>query len=341
MTPTVSSTLPALETLSDVPAVAERAFRPLPLLRNPHLQTVLAAYLPGRLGPTPDRQHVIWLPDGDGLVLHENLPAGWRPGQRMALLIHGLTGDHSSAYLRRMARHLMGLGVRTFRLDMRGTGKGFPLARRVYHSGRSDDIRAALLAMHSWSPMSPLVVIGVSLGGNLALKTAGEAAEHPVPNLARVAVLAPPIDLTRCAALLCRPANRMYEDNFVRLLVAEARRRDRYFNEPSPVHFPRRTTMRMFDDLYTAHRSGFADALDYYRRASAGPLIPHIRVPTLIMAARDDPFIAVEPFEELRVPSHIQVRIVPHGGHVGFLGWDGAGGIRWAERRLVEWVVAG
>jgi predicted alpha/beta-fold hydrolase len=240
-----------------------------------------------------------------------------------------------------MARHLLALGVRTVRLDMRGTGQGFPLARRVYHGGRSDDIRAALLAMHSWSPPSPLLVIGISLGGNLALKVAGEVARHPVPNLARVAVLAPPIDLTRCATLLCRPANRMYEDNFVRLLVAEARRRDRYFNEPSPVRFPRRTTMRMFDDLYTAPRSGFADALDYYRRASAGPLVPHIRVPTLIMAARDDPFIAVEPFEELRVPSHIQVRIVPRGGHVGFLGWDGAGGIRWAERRLVEWVVAG
>ena len=71
---------------------------------------------------------------------------------------------------------------------------------------------------------------------------------------------------------------------------------------------------------------------------SKSPFIPRISVPALILTARDDPFIAVEPFEELRLPSHVVLRILPHGGHIGFLGWDGAGGIRWAERRLVDWV---
>ena len=96
--------------------------------------------------------------------------------------------------------------------------------------------------------------------------------------------------------------------------------------------------MRLFDDLYTAPRSGFADAMDYYRRASTFAIIPRIRVPTLILTSRDDPFINVEPFERLSVPSHIEVRILKHGGHLGFLGWDGAGGIRWAERRIVDWL---
>ena len=98
-------------------------------------------------------------------------------------------------------------------------------------------------------------------------------------------------------------------------------------------------TLRLFDELYTAPRNGFADALDYYRRSSAAPLVPRIRVPTLILTARDDPFIAVEPFEGLRAPAHVRVQIAPYGGHVGFLGRDGAGGIRWADRRVVGWLV--
>src|SRR5207245_750548 len=94
----------------------------------------------------------------------------------------------------------------------------------------------------------------------------------------------------------------------------------------------------LFDDLYTAPQGGFAGALDYYRRASSLPLIPSIPVPTLILTARDDPFVAIESFETLRAGSHVDVQIAPGGGHLGFLGWDGAGGIRWAERRLADWL---
>ena len=102
----------------------------------------------------------------------------------------------------------------------------------------------------------------------------------------------------------------------------------------------RRLTLRIFDDLYTAPQGGFADALDYYRRSSALPLITRIAVPALILTARDDPFVAVEPFEALKPPAHVEVRIVPRGGHLGFLGWDGAGGVRWAERVVADWVTA-
>src|SRR5919108_3806613 len=103
------------------------------------------------------------------------------------------------------------------------------------------------------------------------------------------------------------PRNRIYESNFVRDLVASERRRRHYFPDLPPLRFPRKMTVRLFDDLYTAPRNGFADALDYYRRASAAPLVPRIAVPTLILTARDDPFIAVEPFEGLRPPAHVRV----------------------------------
>ncbi len=318
---------------------ADFEFRPLPFLRNPHVQTVLGVLVPGADCPLPNQRRLVYLPDGDALVLHNNTPAGWKAGDPLALLIHGLSGSHVSKHIRRLAALLLARRVRVVRLDLRGAGHGLPLARRSYHAGRSDDVRAALEEIHSWSPTSPLLLLGVSLGGALALKMAAEAADRPLPALVRIAVAAPPIDLPRCAALLALPKNRLYDNNFVRDLTAQVRLRQRYFPDLPPLRFPRRMTLRLFDELYTAPRGGFDDAEDYYRKASCAALIPNIQVPTLILTARDDPFIAVEPFEQLKVPPHIRVRIVPHGGHIGFLGWDGLGGIRWAERRMVEWVL--
>ena len=314
-------------------------FCPLHLLRNGHVQTVLGQLLPGPPFTYPTRRHVIWLPDGDGLVLHDTAPAGWRPGDRVAVLAHGLCGSHASPQVQRLARLLLAECLRVVRLDLRGAGKGLPLARLPNHAGRSEDVRAMLAEVHRWSPASPLLLIGLSLGGNLALKLAGEAAGRPVPGLDRVAALGPPIDLERCNALMERRHNRLYESYFVRALVAEARQRQRCFPDLPPLCLPRRLTMRLFDELYTAPRCGFADALDYYRRASALPLVGRISVPTLVLTARDDPFIAVEPFEELKPPPQVAVQVLPHGGHLGFLGWDGSGGIRWAERRVVGWVL--
>jgi predicted alpha/beta-fold hydrolase len=319
---------------------ADFDFRPLPLLRNPHVQTVLAALVPGLHCPFPDQRRLVRLADGDCLVLHNNTPPGWKNGDPLALLVHGLSGSHLSPHIRRLAALLLARRVRVVRMDLRGAGAGLGLARRVYHAGRSDDVRAALMEIHGWSPSSPLLMIGLSLGGALALRMAGEAADNPMPALKRIAAISPPIDLPRCCALLSLPRNRFYEDTFLRDLMFEARQRQRFFPDLPPLSLPRRRlTMRLFDDLYTAPRCGFADALDYYRRASCISLVPNIQTPTLILTARDDPFIAVEPFEELKVPSNVLVRIVNHGGHIGFLGWDGFGGIRWAERRIVEWML--
>jgi predicted alpha/beta-fold hydrolase len=315
-------------------------FRPLPLLRNPHVQTVLGQLLPGPRPGRAARGHVVWLTDGDGLYLHDSIPPGWRPGEPVALVIHGLTGSHASAGVQRLAGRLLARGVRVVRPDLRGAGRGAALARRGYHAGRSDDLRAALEEVHRWSPASPVVVAGVSLGGAMALKLAGEAADCPVPGLARVAALSPPVDLARCSDLLAQPRNWFYERRFLWGLVAEARHRQRCFPELPPLRLRPRMSVRLFDDLYTAPRNGFADAADYYRRAAALPLLGRIALPALILTARDDPFIAAEPFEEFRPPPAVERHVLPHGGHLGFLGWDGSGGCRWAERRVVDWLLA-
>jgi predicted alpha/beta-fold hydrolase len=309
-------------------------FRPLPFLGNPHVQTVLSQCLQGPAFLHPTQQRQVELPDGDGLLLYDSIPPGWQPGDRAVLLLHGLGGCHQSPHVRRLARLLLPRGVRVFRMDLRGAGPGAALARRGYHAGCSADVRAALRSIAASCPGSPLLLAGFSLGGNVALRVAGEATTEPVPGLERVAALGPPIDLDRCVALIGQPWNRLYDRYFVSLLLRQLRERGQH------VALPRRLTLRRFDDLVTAPAWGFADAGDYYRQASAGPLIPRIGVPALLVTARDDPFIAVEPFESLTVPPHVEVHIVDRGGHLGFLGRDGAGGIRWAEQRLAAWLTA-
>jgi predicted alpha/beta-fold hydrolase len=218
-------------------------FRPLPLLGNPHVQTVLGAYLPGGGCPLPEKQIAVALPDGDQVLVHQNTPTPWKPGHPVALLLHGLTGNHASTHIRRMAARLLESDVRVYRMDMRGAGAGLPLARLTYHSGRSEDVRFALAEIARLNPGSPQLLVGMSLGGNVALKLAGELPEHPVPNLARVAAIAPPIDLMRCSRLLMLPRNRVYERRFTNALVRDVRRRQVYFPDPplpdAPAAHPR------------------------------------------------------------------------------------------------------
>jgi predicted alpha/beta-fold hydrolase len=319
---------------------AANEFRPLPLLSNPHVQTLLGHWWNGTTEPFGSRERYVQLPDGDCLVLHDSQPWLGRAGRPVVLLIHGLSGTHRSGYMLRMAARLLAHNLRVVRIDLRGCGRGAGLARHTYNGGCSEDIRAALAEIHAWDEKAPLWLLGFSLGGNIALKLAGEAADHPVPGLCRVAALAPPIDLERCAALIALPRNRIYERHFTQSLVSQIRRHERRFRDLPRTRFPQNLTMRQFDDLYTAPHGGFRDALDYYRQSSAAPLIRRITVATLMLTARDDPFVAIEPFEHLTVPPHVEVQIVPRGGHLGFLGRDTAGGVRWAERRIAEWLTA-
>lgn len=314
-------------------------FQPLPFLGNPHVQTILGSFYHGRTPPLSVRFRTLALPDGDRLALYDSRPANWEPGGWTVLMTHGLAGSHRSSYQGRLAAQLLPHGVRVVRMDLRGAGRGIALARGVYNGGCSEDVRAVVAEIRRWDPAARVVLVGFSLGGNINLKLAGEAALRPVPGLTAVAALGPPIDLERCSDLINLPSNRMYDRHFAWLLVRQVQRQRRFFPDLPAFAFPRDPTLRQFDDIYTAPRGGFASALDYYRRSSSGPLIPQIKVPTLLITARDDPFIAAKPFEELPFMPNVEVRIEERGGHLGFVGYDGRGGVRWAEPQLASWIL--
>jgi predicted alpha/beta-fold hydrolase len=324
---------------AEVAILFDLSFRPLPGLGNPHAQTILGTLWSGRVRPLQSRTHLVRLRDGDSLLLYDSVPAGWTSAGWAALVLHGLGGSHQSGTVRRMTAALLAEGFRVARVNLRGAGTGLPFARRLYHGGCSDDARAAAEFLAGLAPHTPLVLIGFSLGGNVALKLAGEAALHPLPGLGGVAAISAPLDMPRCCAMLARPGNRFYDRWYTGKLTNQVRRHRRIFADLPAVSFPRGLTLREFDDTFTAPAWGFADALDYYRKASSLTWVPQIRVPAYLVTSRDDPFIAVESFEDLPAREGLTVQIAECGGHLGFLGDDGAGGVRWAERRVLDWAL--
>lgn len=266
----------------------------------------------------------------------------WQPRHRdqpLLLALHGLEGSSGAHYMRGLADKAFAAGFSVIRLNQRNCGGTEALSAGLYHSGLTGDADVVLREVAARDGVRAVVVAGYSLGGNLALKLAGDYGDAPPPELCAVCAVSPVLELGACVRALERPQNVAYQWNFVRLLKARMRRKALC----APGCFaldrlPGVRSVRGFDEIFTAPHFGFRDAEDYYHRASAMRVIDRIRVPALIMTAEDDPFVPLEPFKDPRLADnpHIQLVITPHGGHCGFVeaATNGSDGY-WAERMIV------
>jgi uncharacterized protein len=309
--------------------VVESSFQPPWWLRDGHAQTIAAALLRRRaeLRWTRDR---LELEDGDFLDLD------WlRPGHpRVAILLHGLEGSASAGYVRGMAAALAEDGWDVLAWSFRGCGGEPNRLPRFYHSGETQDLAAVV--RHTAPLYREAALVGFSLGGNVALKYLGES-PHPIVRAA--AAISAPVDLASSARKLDESrGNRIYLRRFLRTLVAKVEAKAQRFPEELDAAGARAIrSFRDFDDRFTAALHGFRDAADYWARSSARPLLPRIRVPALLLNARDDPFLAPDsfPVPEAQASSCFFLEAPEHGGHVGFL--DLRRGIQpWWERRVTE-----
>ncbi len=343
-------------------------FRPLPLLGHPAVQTLVGNLTPA--GPEPPSETVfVRLDDGDRLALEVSTPPGWAPPDPTVVLVHGLTGSHRSPHLVRWARRLFARGARVARVNLRGQGSGERLAKRPYHAGASGDVLSALEHLRGAGGArrggasagaaagagSPTALVGVSLGGNIALKLAGELGPDGPRLLAHVTAVCPAVDLAACVARMDGTAvGRPFALYFVRALRAEHRRRQAAFADLPRVEPPASWSLRAFDDQVTAPAVGYQGVDDYYARASSAPLIARIAVPTKLLYAEDDPVIDPGPIERLAPPPCVERVAFARGGHVGFVGWGasargrrglagllarrGGGDARWLDHVVPAWV---
>ena len=329
-----------------------RPFEPAWWLPGPHAQTIVGRLLRMRrnLGRVRYARERFRTPDGDFLDVDFAEPgAGERGADALAIvvLLHGLEGCSESGYMLEAARLCTEAGFRTAAVNFRGRSGSPNRAARAYHAGETSDLGFLIDALSERAPRAPLAAIGFSLGGNVLLKYLGErgreSGERGTGLQAAVAVSAP-FDLAASTGRMERGMGRIYTRYFLRSLRDGVRRRAALgplaYDQAAAL---RARTLREFDEIVTAPLHGFRDAADYYERSSSIRYLDSIRVPTLVIQARDDPFhpFAADHEAALAANPWLYDGWVERGGHMGFVEGDLPWGARfWAEAETVRFVAS-
>lgn len=322
-----------------MPEFELRPFRPAGWLRGPHAQTLGGRWLRRRHDLLLRRERV-HTPDGDFVDLDwpESALADESP---LVLVLHGLEGSARSGYVLEAHRALSALGIRSVGLNFRSCGGEPNLTARFYHAGETEDLALVVERLLQRFPRAPLGAVGFSLGGNMLLKWLGETGvDAPVQAAAAVSV---PFDLAAGARALQAGLGRVYSRHFVRSLRRKLLARAEELEAHCDLERGRRArTLTKLDDAVTAPLHGFRDVHHYYSASSSANYLPHIRVPTLILHAADDPFLPPEalPRKAVRDNPCLVGGFTEQGGHVGFVEGPPWAPEFWAEAEAARFVAS-
>jgi hypothetical protein len=295
-----------------------------------------------RRGPLPPGVRLEhWdTPDGDFLELARLAPAGDPTVTPRLLLLHGLEGGLHSHYVRGLFEEANARGWGMDLLLFRTCGPTPNRLPRSYHSGETTDARFVIERLASESP-APLGLVGVSLGGNVLCKLLGESGAA-LPDVLRGAVaVSVPFDLARASRHIGRGFGAVYERAFLQSLIPKALAKIARHPELEALRsVTQARTLWAFDDHFTAPLHGFADAADYYARASSLSFLEGVARPLLLLSAVDDPFLPPDVLDTVatrtRTHPHVQREFPSRGGHVGFV----SGPSPWRPTYYGEWRAA-
>ena len=311
----------------------------LPIVRNPHLLTIAGNYWPRKLDIErfPVQENLFEPEPGVQILVHSQRPAG-APLARL-ILVHGLEGSSEAGYACSLAQAALETGYEVHRFNMRSCGGTEAVCgNTLYHSGQTSDLLAVISQLRRGSDL-PTFPIGFSLGGNVVLKLAGELGGRGENWISGVCAVSTPIDLAACVELLRRPSNYLYAHRFLKRLKQRILTKERL--SPGLFDLSRMSAVKTiydFDDIFTAPSFGFGTADNYYATQSAQRFLDAIRVPALLVQAKDDPLI---PFDIYRHPAFSRnpnLRLVApeHGGHLGFISRYKPR--FWLDGVLLEWL---
>jgi uncharacterized protein len=262
----------------------------------------------------------------------------------VVVLFHGLEGNARSHYVRALFGHLAEIGWRGVVPHFRGCSGEINRLPRAYHSGDHVEVAAMLAAIRTRTgPGATLYAIGVSLGGSALLNWLGRAQRDAAKVVTAAAAISAPIDLTAAGIAIGQGANRIYTRAFLRTLKPKALAMAAAFPKLlNPAQIRRARSMWTFDEFVTAPLHGFAGANDYWSRASSKPWLAEIALPTLVLNARNDPFI---PATSLPGPGEVSREVVleqpAQGGHAGFLVGPAPGNLAWLPERVLHFFTRG
>jgi predicted alpha/beta-fold hydrolase len=307
-------------------------FRPRPfepLFRSPHFETIAAHYWPRPdldAEFPPERRFVRTEPDVEVLVESQR-PAAPK-GQ--IVLLHGLEGSSQAGYMRSMSAAALRAGFAAHRFNMRSCGGSEKHCPTLYHAGLTSDLLSFLRQLGA-----PAFLVGFSLGGNVALKLAGELGSAAAPLIHGVCAVSAALDLEACARRIQQRDNFLYQRRFVRNMKRRLRATGRY----TARDLAGLRSVMGIDDRITAPSFGFGNAENYYRTQSALGFLDTLRVPTLLVQAQDDTFVPFTAFEReaVRRHPHIELLAPQHGGHVGFIARRPPR--LWLDETVIQWML--
>lgn len=315
--------------------IIQSTFKPAWGLSNPHIQTLWSTLF--RKNHEIDlTEHILELDDGDFLELTMN-KIGQKP---IVIILHGLEGSIMSPYVKPLISALDRAGYGVCFIHFRGCGKEPNRLSRSYHSGETGDLKSIIKYLQNKHLRNPFAVIGFSLGGNVALKWMGEEGKNvPVSTAAAISV---PFRLQDAGDRLEKSFSRVYQKHL--LSSCQKKYTQKFAHKESPLGngFDVKTlnTFFAFDDQITSRLHGFDGAKDYYAQCSSRQFLKNIRKPTLIIHAKDDPFMWEDtvPTEE-ELSSAVELELSDHGGHVGFIGGKHLFDVEyWIDKRVVQWL---
>ncbi len=329
-------------------ALTVQHYRAPAWLPGGNLQTIWAATRARRVpGPLPRFVRERWAtPDGDFIdVDHLERAAGAPPPQQHLVLFHGLEGSSASQYAQAFAHQARERGWAYSVPHFRGCSGELNHAPRAYHSGDFEEIGWILARLRAASA-APLRVVGISLGGNALLRWAQEAGETARATAAAVAAVCSPIDLAAAGKAIDRGFNwlvysRMFLSTMKPKALAKWQQHPGLFDRDK---LAAARTLFEFDDVFTAPLHGFSGTRDYWQRASARPHLAAVRVPALVLNARNDPFVPAASLPEpgrADVGPFVTLWQPAGGGHVGFpAGARPPGHVQAMPQAVADWLAA-
>ncbi|MDT8421716.1 MAG: alpha/beta fold hydrolase [Desulfuromonadales bacterium] len=303
------------------------------LFRNGHVHTICSTVF-RKVNDVSYRRERIDTADQDFLDLDWSTVGG----DSLAIISHGLEGDSRRPYVKGMVRAMNRAGIDALAWNFRGCSGETNRLLGLYHNGSIDDLHAVVC--HAAPAYKRIFLIGFSMGGNMGLLYLGKLAKA-VPRQVQGSIsFSVPCDLTDASVALARKENTLYMKRFLLLLHQKIKIKKAHFPRQIDDHgYHRLKSFKDFDGRYTAPIHGFASAEDYWQQCSCRPWLSRIRVPSLIVNALDDPFLAggCYPVEECAGSPHVRLEITRYGGHVGFMARNGAPNY-WSEERALAFI---
>ncbi|RAV98597.1 YheT family hydrolase [Pseudochryseolinea flava] len=303
-------------------------YQPPTILFNAHLETIFPSLLRKVSFQQAQRERIV-TPDNDFLDLD-----WYRQNSKKLLIIsHGLEGNSTRTYVLGLARagYLAGFDILAW--NFRGCSGEINKQLRFYHSGATDDLLT--IVNHARLQYNEIYLAGFSLGGNLTLKFLGEPVDHS--HIKKAVVFSVPLNLHTSCQRIGERSNWIYERRFLNSLKKKVLAKAKFYPELDTRKLMAITDLKTFDDQYTAPLHGFKDAIAYYEACSSLYFLKHINIPTLIVNAKNDPFLSSDCFPEDILTDHPVVTLETpiFGGHVGFAQFN-KNGLYWSEERAIK-----